>query len=80
MLEWWKNEQRARQQIRRNCITKARKLENTKKGKGVYETLLFRAFIPRQNNGGQVSCFRDGFASKLLCLDSAFAFGLRDDS
>ena len=36
-------------------ITKTRKLENTKKGKGVYETLFFRAFV--------LSCFRDG-----LCL------------
>jgi len=39
-----------------------RKLENTKKGKGVYETLFFRAFV--------LSCFRDLIASLLLfcCL------------
>jgi hypothetical protein len=34
-----------------NPTTKARKLESTKKGKGVYETLLFRVFL--------LSCFRD---------------------
>jgi len=49
--------------------TKVRKHE---KGKGVYETLFFRAFV--------LSCFRGGFAFKLLCLDSTFAFWLRDDS
>jgi len=38
--------------------TKARKLENTKKGEGVYETLFFRAFV--------LSCFRDGCSLALL--------------
>jgi len=32
----------------------------------VYETLFFRAFNPRQINGGQVSCFREGFSMDLL--------------
>lgn len=72
MMEEWVKEEDRIQDKKKPLITKARKLENTKKGKGVYETLLFRAFI--------LSCFRDGFAFKLLCLDSAFAFGLRDDS
>jgi len=50
---------------REKPTTKARKLENTKKGKGVYETLFFRAFVLRQINGGQDSCFRDGFFDDL---------------
>jgi hypothetical protein len=42
------------------ATTKARKLENTKKGKGIHELLFFRAFV--------LSCFRDGF----LGFHSAF--------
>ena len=30
---------------KKNSITKARKMENTKKGKSVYETLFFRVFV-----------------------------------
>jgi hypothetical protein len=39
--------------------TKTRNLENTKKGRGAYQTIFLRAFVP--------SCFRDwGFATVLF--------------
>jgi hypothetical protein len=49
--------------------------ENTKigkheKGQGVYETFFFRVLVPRQIDGGQASCFRDG------SLPLAFLLGL----
>jgi hypothetical protein len=46
-----------------------------KKPLRLYNPLFFRAFVPRQINGGQVSCFRDkGFFCILSTYLLSFCF------